>query len=519
MTERISRRQLLGMAGAAAAGVSAAGAAGLGGAAASAATVRAAARGAATPAAGAASELHHFFSRPDLKVPKVTVLQEGSFSPSRYIFLDVPSGAPGGGGAMIMDARGGLVWFGPDTSVSHKLDFNAQTLNGQPVLTWWQGQVVDGHGEGKGAVSDSSYQLKYLVNGHNGVAVDLHEFNITPQGTALITAYRTHSGVDLTGVGGPKSGYIYSGVFQEIDIVTGNLIFEWDSYNPAHPALSPVPVTETHLPFVAGRGTKTLPFDYFHINSVDLDADGNYVVSARHTWTIYNISKTGINWRLGGKRSHFTLGPGARFAWQHHVRVHGTDRLSIFDNGTCTPQFSGPETRSRGLILSFDTTTRKAALVKEYIHPGVNVLAHAEGSTQILPSGEVFMEWGTEHRFTQFTASGKVVLDGILVKGASSYRGFSNEWKGNPADVPAAAARSRSGGGATVYASWNGATEVASWVVFAGRTPTTLSRVGSAPRTGFETAIAVASSGPYFAVHALDAASTVLASSAPVKIA
>ena len=460
-----------------------------------------------------------FVSRPDLTPPPISVTLFGRVSPDRYIFLDSPNAGPGVGGGVIIDHTGELVWYGPDTAAGHKLDVNVQMLDGEPVLTWWEGTIVSGHGEGKGMIVDSSYRLKHAIYAKNGLKADLHEFFITPDGNAIISAFRLHSGVDLSALGGPKSGYVWSGVFQVIDIATGRLVFEWDSYdNPASPR---VPVSETNLPLLRGWGAKTHPFDYFHINSICPDADGNYLVSSRHCWTVYKVSKTdgSIIWRLNGKNSDFSMGPGSRFLWQHHVRPYGKGRLTIFDNGSAGPT-RRHEKQSRALILAVDETSKRATLIRATTHPYVSgrpVLASGLGDVQMLPGGEMFVGWGDARRFSQFGADGKMLLDGTAVRTASSYRVFSQRWTGRPAEPPAAAARYRSGGGATVYASWNGATVVASWTVFAGQ-PGRLSKVATARRTGFETAIGVSSSGPYFAVQAHDASGRALARSMPIRI-
>jgi hypothetical protein len=67
-----------------------------------------------------------------------------------------------------------------------------------------------------------------------------------------------------------------------------------------------------------------------------------------------------------------------------------------------------------------------------------------------------------------------------------------------------------------VYASWNGATRVAAWSVLAGPTATTLHPAAQAPRSGFETAIALPAgmAGPYVTVQALDATGAVLGTAA-----
>ena len=101
------------------------------------------------------------------------------------------------------------------------MNFSVQTYNGQPVLTWWQGQIVEGFGEGELVIADSSYKILHTIKAVGGQMADFHEFYITPQNTALISIYRRHSGVDLRAVGGQANQYLVSGVVQEIDIVTG----------------------------------------------------------------------------------------------------------------------------------------------------------------------------------------------------------------------------------------------------------------------------------------------------------
>jgi len=386
--------------------------------------------------------------------------------------------------------------------------------NGEPVLTWWEGRIVFGHGEGRAVIADSNYQVKHIILLKSPDLADLHEFVVTPQGTAIIDAYRLHSGVNLTGVGGPASGYIFSGVFQVIDIATGKLIFEWDSYSPTNP---PVPIGDTYIT-IGRQGVQAYPFDYFHINSIYPDTDGNYLVSSRHCWTVYKINSTdgSIMWRMNGKKSDFSMGPGAPFKWQHHVRPYGNGEMTIFDNGYCGPGRPA-EPQSRALVLNVDQVNMKVTLKRAITHPKVPMLASGLGDVQMLAGAEMFVGWGDARRFSQFGAEGKMLLDGVVERSASSYRVFSQPWVGHPVDPPDAAARYRTGGGATVYASWNGATEVASWTVYAGQSGH-LGKVATASRTGFETAINVSSTGPYFAVQAHDSSGTALARSNPVKI-
>jgi hypothetical protein len=516
----LTRRQLLGRGGVAVAGVGGLAAAGVGGYARSGAV---AAAGTSSPApAGTATPddtggVLNFVSRPDLNPPALTI---ATYGPARAsdppYFILTPSGyprtGPGTPGLMILDRHGGIVWYSPNTGFPAskgmaRVNLKVQSYRGKPVLTWWEGQISRGVGDGQAIIADMSYRTIATVNAGDGLQVDLHEFVISPQDTALVTAFRPVT-TDLSLAGGPTQGVALSGVVQEIDIPTGHVLFEWSS-------IDYVPVTDTYVPF--SGGTTAAPFDYFHINSISVAPDGNLLVSARNTSTVYKVARsTGqVAWQLGGKRSSFAMGPGATFWFQHHVLSQGQDTLSIFDDGGAPP---AKEPQSRAILLSLDTGAMRATLRRSYVHPA-RLAAANQGSMQVLDDGEVLVGWGNLPYFSQFTANGTLVLDGQFPVGDQSYRAFTAAWTGHPTDKPAAAARVNPAGGSVVYASWNGATEVNSWTVLAGKTADALAEVGSQPRGGFETVIAVSSEGPYFAVTAQGAGHHVLGQSATVRIA
>ena len=500
MSENWTRRQLLQRSGTAAAA-----AAGLG-------LVACGTSSAARTGGGATyGLLQHFVSRPDLTPPKVTLVHAGPQGKLQYLFLGVAQSGPGNGGAMIMNTNGDLIWFDPDSPDQSKMDFQCQSYQGKPVLTWFQGQVVaGGHGEGVGVVANSSYQTIAVVHAHDGLKVDLHDFVVTPRGTALVTAYRTLDDYDLTSLGGPKKGSLLAGVAQEIDIATGKLLFQWDS-------LDHVGLDESYLKYTGGRkSNKGKPFDYFHINSIAEYDDEHLMIGARSTWCVYLVKRStgAIVWRLNGKYTDFTMGPGSRFYWQHDARWHGDGVLTLFDDGALPKE----EPQSRALILNVNTDAMLVTLTRAYTHPGVPVLARAMGNAQLLPDGRMFVGWGTNPYFSEFAPDGKLILGGELVKGDPTYRSFIGDWTGHPVEPPAVAVRRRAGG-ANVYASWNGATEVARWTVLAGRSHASMTQVGSAAWASFETAIPVSSSGPYFAVQPTDAVGHVLSRSEPVRMA
>jgi hypothetical protein len=511
-----TRRQLLGRGGVAVASVGGLAAAGVAGY----AWPRAAAAAEQIPAVPVTPDdtrgVLHFVSRPDLTPPALTIARHGPAGASDPpYFILTPSGypltGPGTPGLMILDRHGGIVWYSPNTAFPAskgmgRVDLKVESYQGHPVLTWWEGQIIRGTGEGQAIIADASYRTIATIKG-GGLQVDLHEFVISPQDTALVTAVRPVP-TDLSGVGGPTHGVALAGVVQEIDIPTGQVLFEWSS-------LDHVPVTDTYVPF--SGGTTAAPFDYFHVNAISIAPDGNLLISARNTSTVYKVSRsTGqVIWQLGGKRSSFTMGPGATFWFQHHVLPQGQDTLSIFDDGGAPPV---KEPQSRGILLNLDTGSMRATLQRSYVHPA-GLAAANQGSMQVLADGEVLVGWGNLPYFSQFSEDGTLILDGQFPVGDQSYRTFTAAWTGHPTDKPAAAARVNPAGGSVVYASWNGATEVSTWTVLAGTSAGTLAKVGSQARSGFETMITVNSAGPYFAVTAQDAGGHVLSQSATVQIA
>src|SRR5262249_27356462 len=146
------------------------------------------------------------------------------------------------------------------------------------------------------------------VKAGNGYEIDVHEFLLTSKGTALVTIYAPKT-VDLTPVGGPSTYQTLDSILQEIDIATGKVLLE------GH-ALDHIPLTDSYAPVVE-------PYDYFHINSIDVALDGNLLVSARNTSCIYKLDrKTGaVLWRLGGQSSDFSFRPDAGFLFQHDARA------------------------------------------------------------------------------------------------------------------------------------------------------------------------------------------------------
>jgi Arylsulfotransferase (ASST) len=445
----------------------------------------------------------HFRSRPDLRPPLVTTATPAEEDSGGYVFL-APKKEVAQAGPMILDGAGRVVWFNP-LDTKGVADFRVQRYGGRPVLTWWRGKAEKGVGDGWYVLMDDTYRRIATVTAGNGLTGDIHEFLIGPDDTAWITVYRRIDR-DLSEVGGPKNGTIFEGVVQNVDVATGRVLFEWHSAD--HVAL-----TESYAP-PPKPGQGRTPYDYFHINAVDVEPDGNLLVSARNTHAIYEIrpSDGRVLWRLGGKRSDFDMGPGTRFAWQHDARRRPDGTITLFDNGA-DPKV---EEFSRVLRLRVDPEGGRATLVRSYAHPK-RLLAGSQGNAQLLPGGHVFVGWGAQPWFTEFDGDGRVVLDARFGKGADSYRAYRFPWTGRPSGDPAIAT-ARADGRLTVYASWNGSTLTRRWQVVAGPDANRLHVVATAGRTGFETAIPVETDEPYVRVRALDADGTVLGTSRAVRV-
>ena len=414
------------------------------------------------------------------------------------ILLSPDSGA-GQAGPMIVAPNGRLVWFTPLAQWQTAFNLQVQRYRGRPALTWWQGEIIGGHGQGVDVIDDAHYRQIATVRGGNGLDADLHDFAITPQGTAWITAYAPVHW-DLSAEGGRRDGLIDDCVVQEVDIATGLVMFEWH-------ALGHVAVSDSykHAP-----GADGVLLDFFHLNSIDPLPDGELLLSARNTWAVYLVNPTtgAIEWQLGGRASTFALGAGVRFAWQHDAIQLANGTITLFDNE------AGPQeaTQSRAIDIAIDPATRTASLVSQITYPGPGLLALSQGNIQELGNGDSLVDWGQAGDVSEFSPKGSLTFDMHLPTPANSYRAFREAWQAQPATRPALAAlaiRRRT----EIWVSWNGATNVTAWRVLAGRSPRRMHAVGTYPSSGFETAISAPTAKRLVQVQALGAGGVLLRNS------
>ena len=469
-----------------------------------------------------------FVSAPGLTPPKLIAtrpirakqLDPGYFMLSSFKNLtQTKTPMAGQGGPLLLDNRLRPVWFQPDcpnqtACASQDIwsqDLEQQTFEGKPVLSWWQGALsaVGVSETGKLYVVDQHYRTVATLVGADGWIVDSHDLVISGH-NAWVTMTRRIP-MNLVPYGGSAQGSIIDTPVQEYDLRTGALLYTWDP-------LQHIPLSDSYQPLIPG-----IPWDAYHINSIQL-GHGTFLAGFRNTWAAYqvNIKTQAIEWTLGGKHSSFRFGRGAAFSWQHNVVLGPHGIVSAFDDECCAitgvkngaAQFMAPNGAARGLVLALNLRKHTASLVRQYVR-GKRFHVYFTGSMQLLPSGNAVVGWGSAPFFTEYSRSGKVLLDAQWPNPDLSYRAdarLTQSWVGRPFYPPSGAVgtgRHRT----TVYASWNGATGVQVWQVLAGRDAKHLKLVASAPANGFETAIRLRRSYRAYKVRAVDSHGHLLRSS------
>ncbi|EXJ72866.1 uncharacterized protein A1O5_04014 [Cladophialophora psammophila CBS 110553] len=453
------------------------------------------------PAAGQGSDLAHYMSRPDLRAPllKLDTYEADAVTPGYWFTSPFKHLA---NGPHIYNHRGELVWSGgPIFEYRNVFDFRVGEVNGSKVLT----AIVD-----SARLLKSNYsmgQTGFIISEKYEVAqqieltktYNMHEFNSVGD-NRIITATSGDAVADLIDMGMPnKTIRVKSGGFREWDVTSGKNVFEWLTADH-------VSVNESmmELPSELYR-----TWDSFHLNSITKDTGGDYLVSLRHTNTIYKVSgKDGsITWRLGGKYGDFQQ--NFNFSSQHHARILAEDAtgmtITLFDNAADDrgAQANTADASSMQVVRIYDREEpRRAELLAQHVRPD-GQLTDKRGSAQILESGHAFICWSMKGYISEHTSDGRVVLEAsFLGDRFDSYRVYHfADWVGRPAEPPALISYAHSGGSlkrlpsTVLYVSWNGATEVASWTFYGTSSAVgsneTFHNLGSVSKVSFESSMAV----------------------------
>ena len=449
-------------------------------------------------------KLDHFVTEPGLTPPKIAINKSSKKARGNGNVLLTPLPSPvvhpgsnntvtinpvGPGGPMIVDGGGNLVWFRQLTPPEVAANLRVQKYRGRKVLTWWEGTVTPAaFGLGGGVIANHAYNIIRTVHAGNGYPMDLHEFELTKDGDALFSVYSPIR-VHLPGTPAGTLSPLLDSIVQEVDIKTGLVVWEWHSYG--------------HIPLETSQATpqNSATYDAFHINAIQALKNHRILISARDTSGVYKVDRASgrILWTLGGKGTDFNFGPGALFNFQHDAHMLRNGRISMFDDGAGPPMFNP---YSRGLILQLDHRRHRATLVRQFAR-STSTSAQSEGSLQRLPGGNVFVGFGSEPFFSEFSSRGKLLLDASLPADDGTYRTYRFPWSASPKTKPVIVAQ-RQGTGVSLFASWNGATRVAKWQFLAGQSAGSLSRIAKAPKRSFETRVDLGTSATVFAVRALD---------------
>jgi hypothetical protein len=335
-------------------------------------------------------------------------------------------------GAEILSRTGREIWFHQAPPGEEDADFRAQTYQGHPVVTFWEGTGLGGLSSGTDYIYDDRYRQIATVRAGNGLSADGHEFLITPWNTALILAYTTAT-ANLTSIAGPADQTVINGVVQEIDIATGHTLWQWNSADH-------VPYAQSEQPLPASA---SIPWDWFHVNAVHPGPGHTVLIDARDTWTSYDVNRrTGqINWQLGGKDSGFTLNAapgqsldqaGEIFAWQHDPEYLGHGVFTFFDNESSgTTVF--PTSRTVTIRVNLDTHT---ATLLSSNHQLEGLVAPSQGNAQTTAAGNQFVGWGALPYISEFSPTGSLLFNARFPAGINTYRAYLLPWR---ARTPSAA--------------------------------------------------------------------------------
>ncbi|RAL13539.1 arylsulfotransferase family protein [Aspergillus homomorphus CBS 101889] len=462
-------------------------------------------------------------SRPDIRAPVLEIsFKNDSLITPGYIFIapyygDMP-------GPYIYDTNANLVWSGADgstTDIFH--DLHVCAYNGSDHLCYFQGEQIGGYARGHHEILDRSYSPSASVESGNGLEMsDMHESAVINSTSMLIPIYQPRT-TDLTAYNiVPGPGWVIDSVFQEIDIASGAVLFQWSS-------LDHVATSESYTPpglnQVVGDGrSNASAWDYFHINSIDKNGEGDYLVSARHTSGIYKISGAdgSVMWRLGGTNSTIQLA-NYNFSSQHDARFREenatTTVLSLFDNGS--DKYRNTSAFSSGMIVAIDHTTDTSTLLRSYTAPSAGIQAWSQGNCQILPNRNAFIGWGNIPSMSEHLEDGTPVFFASIADfHTMNYRAYKYEWSAQPHEPPALRAYSPSPNAATTFwMSWNGATEVDYWNIYASTSAAAdqLTPIAQADNVGFQTTYTSSAYHPKAFVEAIGKDGRSLANSSTVS--
>lgn len=347
---------------------------------------------------------------------------------------------------------------------------------------------------------------------------NVREFNVLPGGQFALACVDKEEKIPLHELGRPgEDSYLITGGFYEVDTETGQIAFKWRSDGPENVNLLESIKLDGDSPAADKPG-----YDYVHINSVDKNEDGDYLISLRYTNTIYLISGEdgSIIWRFGGSESDFLV--DFKFSKQHDARFvksNGTHHtITLFNNAA--DENEREERVSAALLVELDTTVSpmKATLLRRLQRPDGG-LSRFRGNAQYLNNDNIFVGWGDAGYLTEFAPNGDKLVEARFVSSRfSTYRAYKSAFVGRPIEPPDVVATVVGTDSdsliTTIYVSWNGATEVDSWNFYAqGWKKQYPILIGNVKKVDFETLYVAAGFMDWISAEALDREGNVLGTS------
>ncbi|KAH8729916.1 ASST-domain-containing protein [Ilyonectria robusta] len=447
--------------------------------------------------------------------PYFTVKRNGGAIAEGYLFMTPKSRGPKGAQQslpVIMTNDNDLVYC--LDGIYNYNNFRIQSYHGKPYLTAWEGFSVTGHGYGQWFLMDDGY-IKNTIPFGGSFNIDLtdktppgfmdfHEQQVTSEGTVLVAAYNI-TPFDLSKKGGSGAQWVVDSLLYEIDIETKEVVFRWNALDHIDPFAS-----RMALPSERGDGSEERPYDFFHLNSMQLLTPDTILISSRHFWACYLISrKTGeVLWMLDGTGENGVgnFGPlplEGQFRYQHHARgFNVTDKgfqLSLYDNHHREGETNTMDSRAILLDVSMPPDSKIPPVVLRSMNPLERVISYSQGAydaelsngNQLVVNGQipVIREYGPSNNSADIRWEGRFGNDNLV----QSYRAFKSTWKATPKEWGPSLVYEKVGSDLTAYVSWNGATEVKYWRLYGVGTGAELKPLGQAAASGFETVINIPS--------------------------
>ncbi|KAF7717970.1 Uncharacterized protein PECH_004672 [Penicillium ucsense] len=450
-----------------------------------------------------ADNLRSFVTLPDVRALSfdITYHDRGRVAPgywfvSPYLHIapDQPTSLyePYQVGPHIYDQDGQLIWTGsPKFENRNVFDFKViHSIGNESYISMILQYSRDHSDPGYGIILDNNYEIFKKTPLRQDLGVfDIHEFNVKDGKSALVTVYLSEE-IGLEEFGRPnEKTWLETGGFAEIDLRTAEVMFSWRSYDQ-------IPLRET-VHYDRSSPVEGLPgWDYVHINSVDKNGNGDYLISMRFTNTIYLVNgKDGhIMWRLNGQhRGDFEQ--DFTFSKQHDARFlksTGTHHIISFLNNASDEEFA-EEQVSSALIIEVESGTvpMTAKVLHRYDRPDHD-LTRLRGNSQALPNQNMFVCWSQGGFMTEFSLEGEQLMSARYKSSRySNYRAYKFEFVGQPHTPPdlvsSVLGTDESNLVTNIWVSWNGATEIASWKFYARASEfDSPVMVGRVPKTDFE---------------------------------